>query len=111
MNTEAAESHEGVSMRPGNSKLPDTGEIPPEVLAAISAGDKMQAIRLVREHTGLGLGPAKRIVDALEKRQSSTTQGSMPELTEVGGSRGLVVIVIACVVAWLLYQWLVAGSA
>lgn len=96
-------------MRPGNSKLPDTGEIPAEVLVAISAGDRIEAIRLVREHTGLGLGPSKRIVDALEKRQSSTPPGSMPEFTEVGGSRGLVVIVAACVVAWLLYQWLVAG--
>ncbi len=96
-------------MRPGNTKFPDTGEIPPEVLAAISSGNKVQAIRLVREHTGLGLGPAKRIVEAIEKSQNATTPGSMPEFTEVGGSRGLLVIVAACVVAWLLYQWLVAG--
>ncbi len=96
-------------MRPGNTQVPGTGDIPPEVLAAVDSGNKVQAIRLVREHTGLGLGPAKRIVDALEKSRGSATPGSMPEFTEVGGSRGLVVIVAACVVAWLLYQWLVAG--
>ena len=96
-------------MRPGNTQLPDPDEIPPEVLAAINSGNKVQAIRLVRRHTGLALGPAKRIVDALEKTQGSAAPGSMPEFTEVGGSRGLLVIAAACVVAWLLYQWLVAG--
>ena len=94
-------------METNTRNLPDNAEIPPEVLAAISSGNKVEAIRLVREHTGLGLGQAKRIVDALERRHNETSSGSMPGFTEVGGSRGLAVIVVACVVAWLLYQFLV----
>ena len=96
-------------MQTDTNNLPDNSDIPPDVLAAISSGNKVQAIKLVREHTGLGLGPAKRIVNRLEKRHREDTAGSMPEFTEVGGSRGLLVIVAACVGAWLLYQLLVAN--
>ena len=84
-------------------------EIPPDVLAALAAGNKIQAIKLVREHTGLGLAQAKRLVDDLARSQEGMPPASQPQFTEVGGSKSLVVIVVACVVAWLLYQVLVAG--
>lgn len=87
----------------------DNLDIPPDVLAAVAAGNKIQAVRLLREHTGLGLGPAKRLVDYLARSHSGTTPGTRLEFTEVGGSRGFVVIVVACLVAWLLYQVLVVG--
>jgi hypothetical protein len=38
--------------------------LPPEVRAAIDAGQKIDAIRLLRERTGLGLAEAKAAVEA-----------------------------------------------
>lgn len=87
----------------------DNLDIPPDVLAAVAAGNKIQAVRLLREHTGLGLAPAKRLVDYLARSQGANTPGTELRFTEVGGSRGFIVIVVACFLAWLLYQVLVVG--
>ena len=87
----------------------DNLEVPPDVLAAIASGNKVQAVRLIREHTGLGLGPAKRLVDHLARTHGGTSPEMQPQFTEVGGSKGFAVIVVACLLAWLLYQALVAG--
>jgi len=38
--------------------------LPPDVLAALHNRDKIQAIRLLRSHTGLGLAEAKQAVEA-----------------------------------------------
>lgn len=87
----------------------DNLDVPPDVLDAIAAGNKIQAVRLVRQHTGLGLAPAKRLVDYLAREQGDATPESPPTFTEVGGSKGFVVIVAACLVALLLYRLLVGG--
>ncbi len=87
----------------------DNLDVPPDVLAAVAAGNKVQAVRLLREHTGLGLAPAKRLVDYLARSHGGTTPGTQPQFTEVGGSKGFAVIVAAFFLAWLLYQVLVAG--
>lgn len=87
----------------------DDLDVPPDVLMAIAAGNKIQAVRLLREHTGLGLAPAKRLVDYLARRHEGATPGIQTQFTEVGGSRGFAVIVVACLLAWLLYQLLVVG--
>jgi ribosomal protein L7/L12 len=41
-----------------------TSPLPPEVATAASRGDKIEAIRLLREATGLGLREAKEAVEA-----------------------------------------------
>lgn len=41
-----------------------TSPLPPEVSAAAQRGDKIEAIRLLREATGLGLREAKEAVEA-----------------------------------------------
>lgn len=87
----------------------DKLDVPPDVMMAIAAGNKIQAVRLLREHTGLGLAPAKRLVDYLARSQEGQTPGLETHFTEVGGSKGLAVIVVACLLAWLLYQLLVVG--
>lgn len=40
-----------------------SGELPADVRAAASAGDRIGAIKLLREHTGLGLKEAKDLLD------------------------------------------------
>jgi ribosomal protein L7/L12 len=44
------------------------GSIDDEARAILARGNKIEAIKLVREHTGLGLKEAKDYVDALERR-------------------------------------------
>ena len=43
-----------------------TGDALAQVRAALAAGNKIEAIKLYREHTGLGLKEAKDAVDAME---------------------------------------------
>ena len=87
----------------------DELEVPQDVLIAIAAGNKIEAVRLLRAHTGLGLASAKRLGDHLARRHEGATPGIQTQSTEVGGSKGFAVIVSACLVAWLLYQVLVVG--
>jgi ribosomal protein L7/L12 len=44
-----------------------TGEAHPDVVDAIRGGNVIQAIKLYREHTGVGLKEAKDYVDALAR--------------------------------------------
>src|SRR5689334_18256438 len=46
---------------------PQRPQIPPEVLAALKQGNKIEAIRLLRERTNLGLAETKALVDMLDK--------------------------------------------
>jgi ribosomal protein L7/L12 len=41
----------------------DYDEMPTEALVALRAGRKVEAIRIVREQTGMGLAEAKTLVD------------------------------------------------
>ena len=57
-------------------------ELPPEVVAAIKNGHKIEAIKLLRIETGLGLANAKVLVDAgarlhgVQSRHSAMMQES-----------------------------------
>ena len=53
--------------------------------------------------------PTLSSVEHLARSQEGMPPASQPQFKEVGGSKGFVVILVACVVAWLLYQVLVAG--
>lgn len=67
----------------------------PEVTRALAAGNKIEAIRLYRERTGVGLKEAKDAVEALEKgasiRRSPLAPGEVPR----SRGRGLLWLVIA----------------
>ena len=54
--------------------------LPPDVIEALNAGNKIEAIKLLRGHTGLGLKEAKDWVDHLE-RGGSAHVPEMPEKT------------------------------
>jgi ribosomal protein L7/L12 len=48
----------------GQVQVKVTGNLPPDVLAALANGNKIEAIKLLRERTGLGLAEAKNHVEA-----------------------------------------------
>lgn len=61
-------------------------ELPPEVIRAIEGGRKIEAIKLLRESTGLGLANAKVLVDKAARRlgpPGSTVPGFVEEETNV----------------------------
>lgn len=62
----AAVEQEGVVVSLGTSSPGAEGQLPPHVLAALAQGEKIEAIKLLREATGLGLKEAKSAVDAAE---------------------------------------------
>ncbi|HEX4331249.1 MAG TPA: ribosomal protein L7/L12 [Usitatibacter sp.] len=47
--------------------MPEKLTLSPEVVAALRGGNKIEAIRLIREKSGIGLAEAKAVVDAFEK--------------------------------------------
>ena len=50
-------------------RMADRNPLPPVVLEALRRGDKVVAIKLLREMTKLGLAEAKGMIDALEAHQ------------------------------------------
>ncbi len=75
-----------------------------EVLAAVDAGRKIEAIKLLREETGLGLADAKHAIDSLsgERRSNPEIAAGM---TEEGGAGGMVkmIVVIAIILGAYFY--------
>ena len=80
--------------------------LPANVLDALQAGNKIEAIRLLREATGLGLKEAKDWVDASPPEVQLKTGMDAPG--EVSRSGSLVGYVVAAVVvaALLAYYFL-----
>lgn len=52
--------------------------LPADVIAALARGDKIGAIRLLREHTGLGLKEAKDHIDAAAAASSMPLSPEVP---------------------------------
>ncbi len=81
-------------------------ELPGDVIAAIEGGHKIEAIKLLREATGLGLANAKVLVD-----RASRTHGPkkpIPSFADQPSSLGSLVKSLALVLlgaaAWYFYQ-------
>ena len=99
----------------GYTESPDHGlpeglpeDIAPTILAALAAGQKIEAIKLLRGATGLGLREARMIVEQLESDYGAGSQPPPPApgFSEEGGAKSLVVIAVALVVGYLLYRYL-----
>lgn len=77
-------------------------DVPAAVHEAIVAGQKILAIKLLREATGIGLANAKVIVDRLAT-QHARTQAKQTAVTEVSTTPrvlAVMVLVAAIAVAW-----------
>lgn len=63
----AAKSHLKSEMKTKRDMITDDS-LPPEVIRAIEQGRKIEAIKLLREATGLGLANAKVLVDKASRQ-------------------------------------------
>ena len=74
------------------------------VIAAVDSGNKIEAIKRLREETGLGLTEAKAAIDALARDRRGVTPSSN-QLPEEGGAGGAIklVVLIAAVLAVYFY--------
>ncbi len=83
-------------------------ELPEDVIRAIEDGHKLEAIKMLRENTGLGLANAKVLIDRawrVHGPKKPQTQG----LTEVEGSGKLVGSLVAVAVLAAAYFFYLAN--
>lgn len=105
-----AEAKEAIDAHRRGQPMPlpgpsSTSALPPGVVDAMQRGRKIEAIRLLRDHTGMGLKEAKEAVEA--------AAAGFPQLAAGSGSNGLgrfVLFVIVVVGAVLAYRMLVGGE-
>jgi ribosomal protein L7/L12 len=80
-------------------------EISDAVRQAAASGRKIEAIKILRGETGLGLKEAKDIVDALDNNQVPGAIAGA-EMQEEGGASGfikMVAVIIALVIAYSFF--------
>lgn len=80
-----------------------TPGLPVLVVEALQRGEKIQAIRLMREITGVGLMEAKNAVEASPHLASAVSGLSPGEVSRVAGRLGWAAAVLAFV-GWLLWS-------
>jgi len=81
-------------------------QLPRDVVAAIEQGQKIEAIKLLRQATGLGLANAKVLVDRASRthgpKKKIVSYADQPMMIRgVMKSLGLILLLAA---AWYLYQ-------
>lgn len=68
-------------------------QLPTEAMLALQAGRKIEAIRIVREQTGLGLAESKDLVERAERR-NEPGPGSLPPGKEDSGVLRLLAVIV-----------------
>ncbi len=66
--------------------------LPPQAVDALRRGNKIEAIKLLRQASGLGLAEAKGIIDRLDQT-TGLSPGEVPR--GAGGAFGTVILVAA----------------
>ncbi len=84
--------------------MSDEQALPDDVIAAIHANRKIEAIKLLRGHRKLGLKEAKHIVDAYAAGNPANI--AQPVLREEGTGGRLVWIIVLIAAAWGAYHYL-----
>ncbi len=83
-------------------------ELPTKVVQAIAQGRKIEAIKLLREETGLGLANAKVLVDRAARRHAQQNP-QVPGITEESNTGRLVGMMLLLFLAFGVYRF-VAGA-
>ncbi len=81
---------------------PPANQMPASVMAALQTGNKIEAIKLLREQTGLGLKEAKDAVEGIEVRKVGGT-GNFPTIEKPKSGNGvlwLVGLIALCFAAY-----------
>lgn len=79
------------------------GELPADVLAAVKSGRRIEAIRLLREQTGLGLANAKVLVDTAARQHGVPTVAPAQvkvKAIPVGLLKTLIIVALAATIYW-----------
>lgn len=80
----------------------------PDVIAMLQKGKKIQAIKLVREHRGMGLKEAKELV---EQHMASDENLNVAGIkTSDGSGKGLVIFTLLVVLGFLLWYFFVGNA-
>jgi hypothetical protein len=79
--------------------------LPPDAAMALARGDKIEAIKLVRAETGLGLKEAHDWVEAHRSTPRMPTGLAPGEVPRIGGAWLWILVILAVVVA----VWLTVG--
>ena len=88
-------------------------ELPPDVIAAVEANHKIEAIKLLREHSnenkgGLGLKEAKAIIDAYIAEHPQLSSGSSK--TEGSGFGRIILTGIIAALFYGIYDYFFAAT-
>jgi len=78
-------------------------DLPPQVMHALKAGRKIEAIKLLREARGIGLAEAKDAVDRVSLAQSHPTHSHRAAAKNDSGIGRLVLVFVvlgACLAAY-----------
>lgn len=80
--------------------------LPMEVIAALQRKQKIEAVRLMREQTGLGLKEAKEAVEAYERTRAPTIDELSPGQVGDTGSTvwRVVILLLVCLVVYLVLR-------
>jgi ribosomal protein L7/L12 len=88
-----------------DSTMP-AGTLAPNVIDAIRRGNKIDAIRLLRDQTGMDLKEAKDTVEAYELAHPAAVSASPREMGERGGNGlwWIAVVAIVLIAAYYLFR-------
>lgn len=93
----------------GFSASTSTGSVPDTVQHALAQGNKIEAIRMLRDHAGIGLKEAKDRVDALDVSRQRHAEGLAPgEMSRKTGA--LTWVAVAAIVVLSVYAYLRSGA-
>lgn len=73
------------------------GDIPEAALSALRSGQKIEAIKILREHSGLGLAEAKELIEYVERSGRGHDQAAPTEMHRPSGVDGIEMPVAALV--------------
>ena len=83
-------------------------EISDDVIAAVDAGRKIEAIKILRDETGLCLKEAKDAVDRLARSRKGES-GVTTSMQEEGGAGGMIKMVVLIAIILGVYFYFFAG--
>jgi ribosomal protein L7/L12 len=83
-------------------------EVSDDVIAAVDAGRKIDAIKILRAGAGLGLAEAKDVVERIARSRKGES-GETSMMPEEGGASGMVRMIVAIVTILVVYFYFFAG--
>lgn len=97
------------SMLDGSAAVPSAppdGAMNVQARQLLAQGQKIEAIKFIREQTHWGLAQAKAYADALERGESPVQMPPPLPAKQSGGCAGVVALILAIVIGLVLWRFL-----